>query len=93
MLLAGYGVTISSIVYTSKSHCASTGLGSVSKANGVIFLILGSLNLVVAHILIWIPICKEGCGGAKKPSGQSVAPSNMEDSTSTALNQQPVKSD
>lgn len=61
MLLAGYGVCISSIVYTSQSECSDTRLGSVSTANAVIFLILGSLNLLFSHTIIWFPICKEFC--------------------------------
>jgi hypothetical protein len=80
MLLAGYGVAISSVVYTSKSKCSDSALGKVNKANAIIFFVIGSLNLLVAHVIIWIPICSSK--GAN--SSQAVSPAN--DSTVQALN-------
>jgi len=70
MLLAGYGVAISSIVYTGKSKCNDTSLASVSKANAVIFFILASLNLLLSHIIIWIPLCR------KQDNAHSIVPQN-----------------
>lgn len=67
LLLAGYGVCISSIVYTSRSDCKATALGKVSNANAVIFLILASLTLLITHTIIWFPLCKKWC---KKPTDQ-----------------------
>lgn len=88
MLLAGYGVTISSLVYTGKSKCNDTALASVSKANGVVFFILGSLNLLLSHIIIWIPLCR------KQDKGHSIVPQNTtNDSTTQVLNPQQSKSD
>ncbi|TNV73140.1 hypothetical protein FGO68_gene8894 [Halteria grandinella] len=90
MLLAGYGVAISSIVYTNKSKCNDSPLASVSKANAVIFFILASANLLFSHTIIWIPIC------SRKENGHSIVPANStvpDESSQMALNQQPVKSD
>ncbi len=57
LILAGYGVCISGIYFTSKSKCKDTAIGKTSTANSVIFLIVASIVLIFCHIIIWIPIC------------------------------------
>ena len=63
LILAGYGICISGIIFTSKSLCKTTMMGKVSVANMVIFLVLASLILVFSHTIIWLPLCR-GRGGA-----------------------------
>ena len=58
LILAGYGICISGIIFTSKSKCKTTTMGKVSVANMVVFLVLASLMLVFSHVVIWIPFCK-----------------------------------
>lgn len=58
LILAGYGICISGIIFTSKSKCKSSTMGKVSVANMVIFLAIASLMLIFTHTIIWIPICK-----------------------------------
>ena len=62
LLLAGYGVCISNIVYTNQSVCkTSTMLGKVSNANAIIFLVVASLMLLASHLIIWLPLFKQCC--------------------------------
>ncbi len=60
LVLAGYGVCVSGIIYTSKSNCKSTMLGKTSIANMVIFLVIASLMMVFSHTIIWLPLCRKG---------------------------------
>ena len=60
LVLAGYGVCVSGIIFTGKSNCKSTTLGKTSIANMVIFLVIASLMMVFAHTIIWLPLCRKG---------------------------------
>ncbi len=66
LILAGYAVTISNIIFTGKSKCKSTTIGKLSMVNAIVFLIVASIMMAFCHIIIWIPICKNGTGGAEK---------------------------
>jgi hypothetical protein len=59
LTLAGYGVCVSNIIYTSRSNCKSTVIGKTSIANMVIFLVVASLMFILAHTIIWLPLCKK----------------------------------
>jgi hypothetical protein len=72
LILAGYGICIANIIYTSKSVCKTTTLGKLSLANSIIFLIVASIMLVFTHTIIWIPICKNLCSRNKQ--AQQVIP-------------------
>ena len=63
LILAGYGICISGIIFTNKSLCKTTMMGKVSVANMVIFLVIASLMLVFSHTIIWLPLCR-GRGAA-----------------------------
>ncbi len=65
LLLAGYGVCISSIVYTSRSLCSYTAIGKVTKADTIVFLIIGSILLVFALVMAFGAWCSEKI--CKKP--------------------------
>ena len=69
LILAGYGVCIANIIYTNRSSCKTTTLGSLSKANSIIFLVVASIVIVISHALIWIPICREACS-RRRPHDQ-----------------------
>ena len=71
LVLAGYGICISSIIFTAKSKCKSSTLGKVSMANAGIFLAVASVMLLFVHVIIWVPIC---CG--TKNSTQQVTPND-----------------
>jgi hypothetical protein len=58
LILAGYGICISGIIFTSKSKCKTTMMGKVSVANMVIFLVIASLMLLFSHTIIWLPLCR-----------------------------------
>jgi len=62
LILAGYGICISGIIFTTQSKCKTTTMGKVSVANMVVFLVLASLMLVFSHVVIWIPFCKSNSG-------------------------------
>lgn len=64
LLLAGYGICISGIIYNNKSLCKTSILGKLSTANAVIFLVVASLVLLFSHTMIWFPICRN-CGKGK----------------------------
>ncbi len=83
LILAGYGVTISNIIFTGKSKCKMTKIGKVSVANAIVFLIIASIMLVFCHIIIWIPICKK-----IGTSTEKVVPGNHDESTNHILNNQ-----
>ena len=72
LILAGYGICIANIIYTSKSVCKTTTLGKLSVANSIIFLIVASMMLVFTHTIIWIPLCKNLC--ARNKQAQTVIP-------------------
>lgn len=65
LLLAGYGICIANIVYTSQSVCGSTSLGTLSRVNSIVFLVVASLVLVGSHTIIWFPICRTYCAKRK----------------------------
>ena len=73
LVLAGYGICIANIIFTSKSKCKDSTLGKVSVANAVIFLVVASLILVVVHIIIWVPIC---CGRKGPQETDKVSPND-----------------
>lgn len=81
LLLAGYGICIANIVYTSQSVCGSTSLGTLSRVNSIVFLVVASLVLVGSHTIIWFPICRTYCG--KRKSTQAVL---SDDSSSQKIN-------
>jgi hypothetical protein len=60
LILAGYGICISGIIFTGQSKCKSSMMGKVSIANMVIFLVIASLMLIISHVIILIPLCKKG---------------------------------
>ena len=82
LLLAGYGITISNIVYTNTSVCKSTMLGRVSNVNAVIFLVLATLVLALSHTIIWFPICRNFCNRGKDST--AVERSNFDESVNQA---------
>jgi hypothetical protein len=57
LVLAGYGICISNIIFTAKSKCKDSALGKLSLANSGIFLAVASVMTVFVHIVIWVPIC------------------------------------
>lgn len=73
LVLAGYGICIANIIFTSKSKCKDSTLGKVSVANSVIFLVVASLVLVVVHIIIWLPVC---CGKKAPQETDKVSPND-----------------
>jgi hypothetical protein len=73
LVLAGYGICIANIIFTSKSKCKDSTLGKVSLANAVIFLVVSSLILLVVHIIIWVPIC---CGKKAPQDTDKVSPND-----------------
>ena len=73
LVLAGYGICIANIIFTSKSKCKDSTLGKVSVANAVIFLVVSSLVLLVVHIIIWVPIC---CGKKAPQDTDKVSPND-----------------
>jgi len=71
LVLAGYGICISNIIFTTKSKCKDSALGKVSLANSGIFLAVASVMMIFVHIVIWVPIC---CGN--KSSMDKVSPND-----------------
>ncbi len=62
LILAGYGITIANIIYTSRSVCrTNTALGKLSNINAIVFFIVASLTLAVSHTMVWLPYCKRWC--------------------------------
>ena len=87
LILAGYGITIANMIFTSKSVCKSTtALGKLSNANAIIFLIVASLTLAASHTLFWLPYCRGWC--KKDPSLEQVRPVNGPSQPMIALNDQ-----
>ena len=70
LVLAGYGVCISNIIFTTKSKCKDSTLGKLSLANSGIFLAVASVMMVFVHIVIWVPIC------CRKTSPEKVSPND-----------------
>ncbi len=87
LVLAGYGVCISGIIFTSKSNCNQTVFGKTSIANMVIFLVVASLMIVFSHTIIWLPLCKK----AGEPSTGQVAPGDASESETKPLQQQDTR--
>ncbi len=58
LILAGYGICISGIIFTGRSKCKSSMMGKVSVANMIVFLVIASLMVIFTHTIVWIPICK-----------------------------------
>ncbi len=58
LILAGYGICISGIIFTGRSKCKSSMMGKVSVANMIVFLVIASLMIIFTHTIVWIPICK-----------------------------------
>jgi hypothetical protein len=75
LILAGYGICIANIIFTSKSKCKDSTLGKLSLANAVIFLVIASIVLVFVHVIIWVPIC---CGN--KANGMDKVQPNADES-------------
>jgi hypothetical protein len=75
LILAGYGICIANIIFTSKSKCKDSTLGKLSLANSVIFLVIASIVLVFVHVIIWVPIC---CGN--KANGMDKVQPNADES-------------
>ena len=73
LVLAGYGICIANIIFTSRSKCKETTLGKLSLANAVIFLVIASLVLLIVHIIIWVPIC---CGSKAPQNTDKVSPND-----------------
>jgi hypothetical protein len=60
-ILGGYAICFINIAFLSKTQCKGTTYERVGGANTLIFLVIASFVFVFAHVLIWLPICKDCC--------------------------------
>jgi hypothetical protein len=75
LLLAGFGVAISGLIYTKKSECKNTALGATSNACAVIFFIVASLLLLFSHLIIFLHMRNE-----KNSKANEIAPDTTQQS-------------